>query len=35
VQALYGELLGRPLSEVSHRLLHRTYTDRSPKAAAV
>jgi iron only hydrogenase large subunit-like protein len=30
VQALYQELLGRPLSEVSHRLLHRTYTDRSP-----
>jgi NADH-quinone oxidoreductase subunit G/NADP-reducing hydrogenase subunit HndD len=35
VQALYEELLGRPLGEVSHRLLHRTYTDRSPKAAAV
>ncbi len=35
VQALYEELLGRPLGEVSHRLLHRTYTDRSPRAAAV
>jgi NADP-reducing hydrogenase subunit HndD len=33
VQALYEELLGRPLGEVSHRLLHRTYTDRSPRAA--
>ncbi len=30
VQALYEDLLGRPLGEVSHRLLHRTYTDRSP-----
>ncbi len=35
VQALYEELLGRPLGEVSHRLLHRTYTDRSAKAATV
>ena len=36
VQALYEELLGRPLGEVSHRLLHRTYTDRRPdKVAAV
>ncbi len=35
VRALYEELLGRPLGEVSHRLLHRTYTDRSPRAAAV
>jgi iron only hydrogenase large subunit-like protein len=35
VQALYEELLGRPLGEVSHRLLHRTYTDRSADAAAV
>jgi len=26
---LYQESLGRPLSEVSHRLLHREYTDRS------
>jgi NADH-quinone oxidoreductase subunit G/NADP-reducing hydrogenase subunit HndD len=33
VQALYQELLGRPLGEVSHRLLHRTYTDRSPHKA--
>jgi len=29
VRALYDELLGRPLGEVSHRLLHRNYTDRS------
>jgi NADH-quinone oxidoreductase subunit G/NADP-reducing hydrogenase subunit HndD len=29
VAALYEEHLGRPLSEVSHRLLHRQYTDRS------
>ncbi len=28
VQSLYEDLLGRPLGEVSHRLLHRTYTDR-------
>jgi NADP-reducing hydrogenase subunit HndD len=34
VAALYEELLGRPLSEVSHRLLHRAYTDRSPAALA-
>jgi iron only hydrogenase large subunit-like protein len=34
VQALYEELLGRPLGEVSHRLLHRTYTDRRPEQAA-
>ncbi len=34
VAALYEEFLGRPLSEVSHRLLHRTYTDRSPAALA-
>jgi NADH-quinone oxidoreductase subunit G/NADP-reducing hydrogenase subunit HndD len=27
--ALYEEYLGKPLSEVSHHLLHRTYTDRS------
>ncbi|MBN1632397.1 MAG: iron hydrogenase small subunit, partial [Thermoleophilia bacterium] len=27
--ALYEEYLGRPLSDVSHRLLHRHYTDRS------
>jgi NADH-quinone oxidoreductase subunit G/NADP-reducing hydrogenase subunit HndD len=33
VQALYEELLGRPLGEVSHRLLHRAYTDRSPDRA--
>jgi len=33
VAALYEEFLGRPLSEVSHRLLHRTYADRSPAAA--
>jgi NADH-quinone oxidoreductase subunit G/NADP-reducing hydrogenase subunit HndD len=29
VMTLYEELLGRPLGEVPHRLLHRTYTDRS------
>jgi len=29
VAALYEEYLGRPLGEVSHRLLHRSYTDRS------
>jgi iron-only hydrogenase group A len=29
VATLYEEYLGKPLSEVSHRLLHRTYTDRS------
>lgn len=33
VQALYEQLLGRPLGEVGHRLLHRTYNDRSPQAA--
>ncbi len=35
VKALYEGLLGRPLSEVSHRLLHRAYTDRSRTAAPV
>lgn len=34
VAALYEQFLGHPLSEVSHRLLHRTYTDRSPAATA-
>jgi iron-only hydrogenase group A len=34
VTALYEEYLGRPLSEVSHRLLHRHYTDRSQTALA-
>ena len=29
VAALYEEYLGRPLGEVSHELLHRTYVDRS------
>jgi iron-only hydrogenase group A len=29
VATLYEEYLGRPLGEVSHRLLHRSYTDRS------
>ena len=29
VAALYEELLGQPLGEVSHELLHRSYTDRS------
>jgi NADP-reducing hydrogenase subunit HndD len=33
VAALYEEYLGRPLGEVSHRLLHRTYTDRSAAAS--
>jgi NADH-quinone oxidoreductase subunit G/NADP-reducing hydrogenase subunit HndD len=37
VQALYEDLLGTPLSEVSHRLLHRDYMDRrlAGDAAAV
>ncbi|MCX6363325.1 MAG: iron hydrogenase small subunit, partial [Actinobacteria bacterium] len=37
VLALYEDVLGMPLSEVSHRLLHRDYMDRSPAgdAAAV
>jgi iron-only hydrogenase group A len=34
VATLYEEYLGRPLGEVSHRLLHRTYTDRSAAALA-
>ena len=34
VAALYEEYLGRPLGEVSHRLLHRAYTDRSAAAAS-
>jgi len=34
VQALYEDVLGTPLSEVSHRLLHRDYMDRSPAGAA-
>ena len=29
VATLYEEYLGRPLSDVSHRLLHRHYTNRS------
>jgi iron-only hydrogenase group A len=33
VAELYEELLGKPLSDVSHHLLHRTYTDRSAGAA--
>jgi iron-only hydrogenase group A len=33
VQALYEDLLGRPLGAVSHRLLHRTYVDRRPAVA--
>ena len=32
VAALYEEHLGQPLGEVSHRLLHRHYTDRSAAA---
>ena len=35
VQALYEDVLGRPLGEVSHRLLHREYVDRRPVADAV
>ena len=34
VAALYEEYLGRPLGEVSHRLLHRTYADRSTPVGA-
>jgi NADH-quinone oxidoreductase subunit G/NADP-reducing hydrogenase subunit HndD len=34
VQALYEDVLGTPLGEVSHRLLHRDYLDRSPAGAA-
>jgi iron-only hydrogenase group A len=34
VQALYEGLLGTPLSEVAHRLLHRAYADRSPAGDA-
>ena len=34
VQALYEDVLGTPLSDVSHRLLHRDYIDRSPAGAA-
>ena len=32
VRALYEDVLGRPLGDVSHRLLHRTYVDRKPAA---
>ena len=31
VQALYESMLGKPLGEVSHHLLHRTYVDRKHK----
>lgn len=34
VAALYEEYLGRPLGEVSHRLLHRTYTNRGAAVLA-
>ena len=34
VAALYEEYLGTPLSAVSHRLLHRTYVDRSASLVA-
>ena len=34
VATLYEEYLGRPLGEVSHRMLHRAYTDRSVAAQA-
>jgi NADH-quinone oxidoreductase subunit G/NADP-reducing hydrogenase subunit HndD len=33
VQALYTEMLGKPLGEVSHHLLHRSYVDRTCKEA--
>jgi NADH-quinone oxidoreductase subunit G/NADP-reducing hydrogenase subunit HndD len=34
VKELYRTFLGKPLGPVSHRLLHRTYTDRKKAAAA-
>jgi iron only hydrogenase large subunit-like protein len=34
VRELYETLLGEPLSAVSHRLLHRAYTDRRAEATA-
>jgi iron only hydrogenase large subunit-like protein len=34
VRTLYEDLLGTPLSEVAHRLLHRGYVDRSPAGDA-
>ena len=33
VKTLYTEMLGKPLGEVSHHLLHRSYVDRSHKEA--
>ena len=33
VQTMYTEMLGKPLGEVSHHLLHRSYVDRSRKEA--
>ena len=34
VQELYRAHLGKPLGALSHRLLHRKYTDRKKSAAA-
>ena len=35
VQEIYERLLGRPLGEAAHRLLHRAYRDRSGEALGV
>ena len=35
VRALYEDVLGRPLGELSHRLLHREYVDRRAAADAL
>jgi iron only hydrogenase large subunit-like protein len=35
VRALYEDVLGRPLGEVAHRLLHREYVDRRPAVDSV
>ncbi|HEY5282080.1 MAG TPA: iron hydrogenase small subunit, partial [Polyangia bacterium] len=32
VQELYTEMLGKPLGELSHHLLHRSYVDRRAEA---
>jgi NADH-quinone oxidoreductase subunit G/NADP-reducing hydrogenase subunit HndD len=32
VQELYAEMLGKPLGEISHHLLHRSYVDRRAEA---
>ncbi|MBN2190850.1 MAG: iron hydrogenase small subunit, partial [Candidatus Aureabacteria bacterium] len=31
VQRLYKEFLGRPLSEISHKILHTHYKKKEPK----